>query len=436
MKISTLLALACLALAASAQTSIQEIRECPEKAGGVYYAYPVTEADNTPAPKGYKPFYVSHYGRHGSRYLIADQDYKWVVDLMADARAKGALTPLGASVAERLDTVWEEARGRGGELTPLGRRQHHDIARRLIANYPEAFPADARVTAASTPVMRCAHSMFAFMEGLKEVQPALQIDRESSPRNLYYLNHHSPESAPYSSDKGPWRQEYEKLYRDKTQPDRLIGTLFADSTYVRRWVNPADLMWGLYWIAVDLQNMETPVSLIDIFTPEELMALWECVNFTFYSKDSCYPPSDGVFVDNAKNLLTDILLTADSYISSGSRGATLRFGHDGNITPLTALMRLPGCYTYELDPYQLYRSYCNFFVTPMASNVQIIFFRNDRTGDVICKVLHNEREVPLPDTAPIAPGSPYYRWADARATLQHLIDTPAADFVPAELRGR
>ncbi len=28
---------------------------------------------DTPAPKGYKPFYVSHYGRHGSRYHWTDR---------------------------------------------------------------------------------------------------------------------------------------------------------------------------------------------------------------------------------------------------------------------------------------------------------------------------------------------------------------------------
>ena len=29
----------------------------------------------TPAPKGYEPYYMSHYGRHGSRWLIWEGDY-------------------------------------------------------------------------------------------------------------------------------------------------------------------------------------------------------------------------------------------------------------------------------------------------------------------------------------------------------------------------
>lgn len=135
---------------------------------------------------------MSHYGRHGSRYLISDNDYKWVIDRFHDAHAKGALTPLGRDVMQRLDSIWLEAEGRGGELTPLGARQHHDIATRMYQAYPEAFTNDARVTAASTQVMRCAHSMFAFVEGLKECNPSLVVPRESSQRNMYYLCYHSP----------------------------------------------------------------------------------------------------------------------------------------------------------------------------------------------------------------------------------------------------
>ena len=38
-----------------------------ERMGGVYYAYPVTHTTMAAPPQGYEPFYLSHYGRHGSR---------------------------------------------------------------------------------------------------------------------------------------------------------------------------------------------------------------------------------------------------------------------------------------------------------------------------------------------------------------------------------
>ena len=62
----------------ASQTTREEMAADPNKTGGVYFAYPSTKADNTPAPKGYRPFHISHYGRHGSRYLISDNDYEWI----------------------------------------------------------------------------------------------------------------------------------------------------------------------------------------------------------------------------------------------------------------------------------------------------------------------------------------------------------------------
>lgn len=93
----------------------------------------------TKAPKGYKPFYVSHYGRHSSRYLVSDRDYKSVITLFEAAHAGKALSELGEDVYQRLLKVWEEAEGHGGDLTPLGVRQHRGIAERMYAAFSECL---------------------------------------------------------------------------------------------------------------------------------------------------------------------------------------------------------------------------------------------------------------------------------------------------------
>ena len=41
-----------------------------DRAAGLFHSYEGVEGPQTPAPCGYKPFYVSHYGRHGSRRQI------------------------------------------------------------------------------------------------------------------------------------------------------------------------------------------------------------------------------------------------------------------------------------------------------------------------------------------------------------------------------
>ena len=64
-----------------AQATREEIFNDIATTGGVYYAYPGPSGIQTKAPKGYEPFYISHYGRHGSRWLIADEDYVRVMEV-------------------------------------------------------------------------------------------------------------------------------------------------------------------------------------------------------------------------------------------------------------------------------------------------------------------------------------------------------------------
>ena len=133
------LAVFSLCLSINAQTAKEEVFDNVAKSGGVYYAYPVTESANTPAPKGYEPFYISHYGRHGSRYLIADEDYTTVLDLLHVAQSHNALTPLGIDVMQRIDSLLLEVEGHGGALSPLGVRQQRAIAERMYKAYPQVF---------------------------------------------------------------------------------------------------------------------------------------------------------------------------------------------------------------------------------------------------------------------------------------------------------
>lgn len=410
------------ALTAFAQTTFEEIRQTPEKAGGVYYAYPVTETHPTTPPKGYKPFHISHYGRHGSRYLISDRDYRNVLDVLKAAAAAGKLTPLGKNVALRLDTVMIEARGRGGDLTPLGVRQHRGIAGRMAQDYPEVFRGNTSVSARSTTVPRCILSMDAFCERLKEINPRLRTTRESSDRYMDTLNYHSQASMDFTS--GPWKVRYNKFERDHVKPERLMASLFNDPQYVLDNVDSNALMWGLYWIAADMQDMETDISFMDIFEPQELFDIWQCVNYQFYVRDGNYPGSDSLLVDNASRILTSMIHSADTTIINNRPSVALRFGHDGNLIPLTALLGLKDCAAQESDPEKFYTAFSDFKIAPMAGNVQLIFFRNPkRPDDILVKFLHNEQETSIPVSTDIYP---FYHWKDVRAYYTALLDRIAA----------
>lgn len=416
--LAVVLAIFCLGV--KAQTTFEEISADLNKAGGVYLAYPTVETKQTPAPKGYKPFYVSHYGRHGSRYLLSDRDYQWIIQLMEKAEIVNGLTPLGHDVLKRLNMVWEEAQGRAGDLTPLGVRQHQGIAERMSKNFPEVFSGKRHVSARSTVVCRCAMSMVAFGDRLKQLNPQLDMSYEMSEKYMSYLNYHSARSNAFThGKKGPWVEEYRKFEEAQVHPDRLVSTLFSNADFIRCEVNPSELMWGLYWIAVDMQDMETPVSFFDLFTAKEMFDLWQCVNYRFYMGNANPLASNGIVMANAKSLVENILESADAAIKDRSIAATLRFGHDGNVIPLLALLQIENFDVAVAGPAEVYKHWCDFKATPMASNVQIVFFEN-KAGDILVKFMHNEKEVHVPVKTD---QWPFYHWNDVKEYYQKRLST-------------
>ena len=99
-----------------AQTSKAELRAHMELASGNYCNYPTPSGNVTPAPAGYEPFYVSHYGRHGARYMTDDDAYKYVIGKMDTAQVRGWLTDKGKEVLQRVklaaDNAWHRVRKR------------------------------------------------------------------------------------------------------------------------------------------------------------------------------------------------------------------------------------------------------------------------------------------------------------------------------------
>jgi len=405
----------------SAQTVREEIFETPEKAGGIYYAYPDHQIKpHTAIPKDYKPFYISHFGRHGSRYLTKDDEYKNVLDLLEKASKNNALTSLGEDVLKRIREVWEEAEGRGGDLSPLGVRQHQNIAERMYKSYTDVFSGvGVRVTARSTPVVRCALSMDAFCERLKEFNPRLIVTRDASARYNSCLNYHTKEAVAFRYSPDTWREEYNKFEAAHVKSDRIMGLLFSDKNFVVKQVNPNSLIWGLYGIAVGMQNIETRYSFFDLFEKQELFDLWQCCNYRQYATYANYALNKGIMMDNAKPLLQDMIDLADNAIVSGRNGADLRFGHDGNIIPLVMLMHLDNCYNSVSEPSEFYKAWSNFNITPMGGNVQIIFFRKKGSDDILVKFHLHEIEISIPELN--SDLFPYYHWKDVKAYYNSLL---------------
>jgi len=318
------------ALAASGQSLRDEIAANPGKSGGVYYVYTYDNPVLTPAPKGYKPFYISHYGRHGSRWLLHDSEYDEVMAVFRAADAANAFTERGREVYGRVKRVYDDGIDRGGDLSPLGAEQHREIAARMYRNFPEVFRSGAVVDAQATLVVRCVLSMAAFCERLKELNPRLEVSRTAGRRTTRYLNFYSKPTNPTLSreyldfiDKGGWLEEYERIGDRFVRPDRLMSELFADGEFVRT-IDAQKLMKGLFYFAADMQNVGLGISFYDLFTTDELYGLNVYDNYKYYVIRGPSPLNRRFPQYYAKALLEDFLTRADRAVEGGAVSADLR----------------------------------------------------------------------------------------------------------------
>ena len=377
----------------------KELAECPEKTGSIYYAYPTPGEDMTTAPEGFEAFYISHYGRHGSRWITDDKRYTDVLDVFHAHE----LTPLGQEVKSRLEKVWKDAKGNGGKLTPKGASQHAAIAERMFKQYPEVFQKNAQIQAYSSTSDRAIKSMNAFCQQLGQLNSSLQIQQDSDERHMSFIHQTSPELKVFSAEDAPWRKDYIAFAAQRVTPHRLMAILFTHPENIQQ---PHELMIGLYWIASDMQDTTLGLSFYDLFTQEELFGIWQCINHRMYVCNGNAPLNKGLAAQSARPLLKHILVQAEEAIQGKSRNADLRFGHDTDLLRLLNLMQIEGCANKEKDSEKYHLAWQDFRLSPMAGNLQLVFYRH-ANGNVRVKVLHNEKPVTLPVNDEHAP---YYRW--------------------------
>ena len=130
-KFLTLVTFVALGLSAWAQQTnvLDQLKSDPRKAYGTDYPYAFTKAPLTKAPRGYKPFYISHYGRHGSRYYWNAFLYREMDSLLTNAHRRHQLTAEGEQFYTKFEAAKEELSTGVSELTDLGWEQHQRIAR-------------------------------------------------------------------------------------------------------------------------------------------------------------------------------------------------------------------------------------------------------------------------------------------------------------------
>lgn len=397
----------------SGTTAREELSQNPWLAGSNYLDYDrqLPDFNYTPAPEGYVPFYMSHYGRHGSRWLIGENDYERVIRPMRLARKEGKLTREGQETLRRLELFNKTTYKRLGDLTTVGERQHHGIGRRMAEHFPEIFKSpDVPIDARSTTVNRCILSMVAECEELMAANPTAHIHNDVSDALQYYLNQEREGKVKENAGKGD--RVSREFNRNHTHPQRLMEVLFNDAKWVADSVNANRLMNQLFEVAINMQSHDDAPDLLHLFTADEIYDMWCIQNVGWYQNYGPSPYTNSIMPFSQANLLENIIQTADTCVALQKPQATLRFGHEVCVMPLACLLELDNCGAVVEDMEKLDEQWRNYRIFPMGCNIQLIFYRPEKgKGQILMKALLNEREVSLPvDTDTY----PYYRWRDVR----------------------
>lgn len=446
-----LLTVACLGLHAQ-EEAVRLIAENPDRAANNMHSYEFHPIVDTKAPKGFKPFYISHYGRHGSRYEQNSTFARAAMDGFHYLDSLGLLTEAGKALYADVDAVVEAHKGMEGSLTPRGAREHQTLATRMAQRFPAVFKNKDRweVNSFSSTNFRCIVSMCNFTNKLKELSPRQEFTYTSAERFMRYINPslrvprpgerpaQRPSFSPEQMARMRASQENQKFSPAPGTPSydltRFLKPLFKDYDAALKILgNPEPFVRAIYSAGGLCQDID--FLGIDIyrkyFTPEELVHFWSSGNDSIYRMWGGSVENGDVVRFAIRPLMMDFIEKADAAMQPGShRTADLRFGHDTSILPLFALMGIDDPKN-RVFPYKEAheKGWYAFFQIPMATNCQMIFYQNKK-GEVLTKVLYNEQEVLIPGIEPVS--GPYYRWEDLKAHFLRLCEKAAAPWAHAD----
>ncbi len=409
-------------LSASAQQTRTEIAKDQRLAAANYRDYPTPTKALTPAPAGYQPFYISHYGRHGSRWLIGPNAFDKPYAALTKADSLGKLTPRGREVLATVKAMRDNGRSREGELTPLGAEQHRAIAKRMYERFPQVFAGKAHVDARSTVVIRCILSMENELLQLAALNPQLTITHDASYHDMFFMN---DQESPFNKLRNTQAvKDSLKAFNERHNDfSHMLRTVFNDTAYANRMAK-TDLAFRLWNMCIDLDNTELRhhfKPLYDLFSPDETYNAWLQNNAYWYCASGPNKITNGAGMYMQANLLRRFLADADSCVQLQHPGAQLRFAHESTVLPFVCLLNINGFGNPRSGLDNLDKEgWASYRVFPMACNVQFIFYRSAKHNDILVKILLNEEEATLPVKTDCAP---YYHWNDVRAYMQHLLSS-------------
>ena len=383
-----------------------------ERAGGVHYLYPMNQPAPASAPKGYKPFYVSHVGRHGARFALGSTVYEDLLAVWTKGHDKGWLTPEGEKIFQAYSQLYPCISRREGILTLKGQGQHRYIASQIYKNFPEVFKGKTHASAVSTESHRVIVSMFSFLSELDNLDRDFTFDAHyGQPFQSYLL----PDVIDSGAERhGEAEVKFNHFRNEVLDLDGMLKRWFAQPDSLVS--NKYKFCFDLHTMVSTLDNLDDPVpgELYGIFTPQERYNLWRVNNYRDYQLCAGSPDTQNLRMKALRGLLDDFLVKADEDIASGAVQLRLRFAHDSTLMPLLSLMNVNGMGAVIADPYEVDK-YWQSYNIPMACNFQLVFFKSKKNPDILVQPFLNgfQAHFPFPEAAP-----GFYRWSDFKVYYQ------------------
>ena len=407
-----------LCTGARARTYRELLQDDFSRAAWVYHIYEAPDAGPGKAPQGFKPFYISHYGRHGSRYHTSAGFFDRCIPDLCRADSLGLLTDDGKRLLNHLEELKKAHEGMYGFLTRVGAAQHREIAQRMYDNFPEVFNRKDRpeVRCISSPIQRCIQSMANFCVSLGSNAGGLSFTLDAGDK-YYGCLAQQPLGAAFDRRASAITDSIILATFDAA---RLMAKTFTDTSAAHKILGrePALFFNAVFTCAAITANLEADLEdFLPYFNFEEALLMSSAENCRLYAYffDSPEFPEQ---IDNlGRAILRDIVEKADAAVAGNGVAADLRFGHDSGLSPLLGFLGVDGNdWTGPID-----RSADHWFCCRemcMASNLQMIFYRN-RSGEVLVRLLKNEREATIPALTAAEGG--FYRWQDLRAHFAELL---------------
>lgn len=389
------------------------LKEFPQRAAFNTHSYEFIDVTDTPAPKGYRAFYISHYGRHGSRSdWGGNYTYKLVRDVLAKAKADGvALTPAGDSLLRESAYIFEKYDGMDGRLTPRGVREHRMLANRMYHRFPEVFKHGSKqIRAVSSTTPRCIVSMNGFTAQLLALQPDLDMDLDTGEKFYAYIA---------QGENGTVRARTQKALAERpsksVDASPVYQTLFQNPEEGKKYVkNESSFLYGIYAVAKVAEANDIDDNLFRYLPFDAVYNFHEQQFLSAYLNECNSELNGDIRIPLNKPLADSLIIQADRVISGASdRAADLTFGHDWPFLGLCGYLGLEGVGD-RLSAEDAAAQWMASWNCPFAANLQMIFYRSKKEEyPVLVKFLLNERETAIPALEPVQ--GPYYKWEDAKA---------------------